>query len=221
MNERFFPVVTITNKWQSGIEKRRSEGLDVLGFVDALMHGITESFTEPARTEADQKEEAEEREQAKLENRRHLTAFWEKNPPASLTTVPNIQTESDLFDVLARYHVLIVEYSFDVVYYPWESFEDIENPSIEAWLAPDIGIDLHTDLPDDGHGIGDAIYGAIEKLASERAAQATEGKRLSEGKVILYVPSRSILIVPWRSILMLLWRLISTWNREKKSVDGT
>jgi len=172
MSKHFFPVVTITK--QNRIEKRRSEGLDVLGFVDAVMHGLNEIeiFTEPARFEANQKAraEAEEREQEKLyeENQRHLTAFWEKNPLASLTTVPNIHTESELFDVLAHYHVLIVEYSFDVVHYPWESFGDIENPSIEAWLAPDIEIDLHTDLPDDGHGIGDAIYGAIEKLASER-----------------------------------------------------
>jgi hypothetical protein len=216
MSKHFFPVVTITK--QSRIEKRRSEGLDVLGFVDALLHGLNEIeiFTEPARFEADQKAqaEAEEREQEKLyeENQRHLTAFWEKNPPASLTTVPNIHTESELFDVLARYHVLIVEYSFDVVYYPWESFGDIENPSIEAWLAPDIEIDLHTDLPDDGHGIGDAIYGAIEKLASERAAQATKGKRLQNGKVIFDVPARRILMLPWQSITTLLWRLILKWN---------
>jgi hypothetical protein len=122
MSNHFFPVVTITK--QSRIEKRRSEGIDVLGFVDALIHGLNEIeiFMDPARFEADQKAraEAEQREQEKLyeENRRHLTAFWEKNPPASLTTVPNIKTESELFDVLARYHVLIVEYSFDVVYYP-------------------------------------------------------------------------------------------------------
>ena len=93
MSEHFFPVVTITK--QSRIEKRRSEGLDVLGFVDAIMHGLTEIFTEPARTEADQKAraEADERQQEKLyeENRRHLTAFWEKHPPASLTTVPTFK----------------------------------------------------------------------------------------------------------------------------------
>ena len=220
MSKHFFPVVTITK--QSRIEKRRSEGLDMLGFVDALMHGLNEIFTEPARTEADEKAraEADEQEQEKLceEKQRHFTAFWEKNPPASLTTVPNIQTESELFDVLARYHVLIVEYSFDVVYYPWEGFGDIENPSIEAWLAPDIEIDLHTDLPDDGHGIGDAIYGAIEKLASERAAQATKDKPLRDGKVIFDVPARRILMLPWRSITTVLWRLILEWNSKKKSV---
>jgi hypothetical protein len=216
MSKHFVPVVTITNEAQNRIEKRRSEGLDVLGFVDAIMQGLNEIFTEPARTEADEKAraKAEEREQEKLyeENRRHLTAFWEKHPPASLTTVPNIQTENELFDVLARYHVLIVEYSFSVVYYPWDSFGDIENPSIEAWLAPDIEIDLHTDLPDDGHGIGDAIYGAIEKLASERAAQATKGKRLQDGKVIFDVRARRILMLPWQSITTLLWRLILMCN---------
>jgi hypothetical protein len=216
MSKHFVPVVTITNEAQNRIEKRRSEGLDVLGFVDAIMHGLNEIFTEPARTEADEKAraKAEEREQEKLyeENRRHLTAFWEKHPPASLTTVPNIQTENELFDVLARYHVLIVEYSFSVVYYPWDSFGDIENPSIEAWLAPDIEIDLHTDLPDDGHGIGNAIYGAIERLASERAAQATKGKRLQDGKVIFDVRARRILMLPWQSITTLLWRLILMCN---------
>jgi hypothetical protein len=105
-----------------------------------------------------------------------------------------------------------------VVYYPWESFGDIENPSIEAWLAPDIEIDLHTDLPDDGHGIGDAIYGAIEKLASERAAQANKDKPLQNGKVIFDVPARRILMLPWHSITTLLWGLILEWNSKKKSV---
>ena len=77
MNKRFFPVVTITNKWQSRIEKRRSEGLDVLGFVDALMHGINESFTEPARTEADQKERKQ-----KSGNRRNCTKIGDTSQPS-------------------------------------------------------------------------------------------------------------------------------------------
>jgi len=101
MSKHFFPVVTITK--QSRIEKRRSEGLDVLGFVDALLHGLNEIeiFTEPARFEADQKAqaEAEEREQEKLyeENQRHLTAFWEKNPPASLFPTFTLKVNSSMF----------------------------------------------------------------------------------------------------------------------------
>jgi hypothetical protein len=208
----------MTDKWQSRIGKRRNENRDVLGYVNGLIRDnhvileevaatltpdelqqIKDTLAERARKEADEKArwEAEslERKRKDEENQRRLAAFWEKNSPSPLTTAPDIQTESELFDVLARYHITRVEYSFAVVRYHWDRLDYIEDPSIEAWLPSDIAIDLQTELPGDDDGdlsIGEAIYESVKESASQRAAIAADEGRLQEGKVIFDVPARHI-----------------------------
>jgi hypothetical protein len=206
----------VNNKWQSRIEKRRNEHQNVLGYVDGIIRGNhvaledVASFLTPdelqqlkniiadrARTKAEEQArwEAHEREQQRRaeENERLRAAFWEKNPPLALVAAPDIKTGSELFDVLACYHIAKVEYSVETVNYHWDEFVNIEGSTIQAWLPSDIEIDLETELPDDEHGIGDAIYEAIKKLASERAAEATEAGRLQENSIVtIDVPVRRV-----------------------------
>ena len=126
------------------------------------------------------------------ENERLRTAFWEKNPPSRLDAPLNIETESQLFDVLARYHIVKVEYSVEMVRCHWERVEYIL--AIKAWLMSDIKIDLKADLPGDNDGeIGTAIHEAIKELALERVAKAENAGRIQESTaVIFYVPNRWI-----------------------------
>jgi hypothetical protein len=135
------------NKWQARIEKRRNDGA-VLAYVDGLiqqrhvsledvtsfltsdeLQEVRNTVTERVKREAEEKarEEADraERERKAEENRRLIAAFYEQNPPLPPTTVPEIKTESELFDVLARYHIAKVECSFEARYH-WEELECIE-----------------------------------------------------------------------------------------------
>jgi hypothetical protein len=106
-------------------------------------------------------------EEEKRRNRRLRAEFWKKNPPSPLTTVPNIQSESELFKILAHYHIAKVECIFDMCWYPWDDFGSIEESTIHAWLPSGIGIELSSELPNDEHdeeeeGIGDTIGDAIQ-----------------------------------------------------------
>jgi hypothetical protein len=210
---------SITNKWQTRIEKRRNEGQNVLRYVDQIiqanhateedvipfltsdeMQELKNIVAERAKLEAEARARAEanrlEQERKHEENERLRAAFWEKNFPLPLTIVPDIQTESELFDVLARYRIVKVEYSVERVNYHWDEFVNIEDSTIQAWLPSDIEIDLETELPGDENeevGIGKAIHQAIKELASERATEATEAGRLQEGTVVIFdVPGRRI-----------------------------
>jgi hypothetical protein len=204
-------------KWQARIEKRRNEGVDVLGYVDQIVRAKHVSldevttFLNPEELQAMQslvaqraKEKAEleaQREAAALEYEREIeehkrlqAAFWEKNPPSPLTAVPDIKTESELFDILSRYRIGKVEYSFEMVDYHWDEFRRIEDPTIEAWLLSDIEISIQEELPDDDEAgrIGNAIYDAIEELASERAVVAADEGKLQDGIVTFDVQHRRI-----------------------------
>jgi hypothetical protein len=211
-------------KWQARIEKRRNERGDVLGYVDQIIRDnkvpvddvaafltaeelqeINYRVAYRAKQEAAAKAQNEadrlKREIRVEENDRQRAAFWKCNPPSPLTAAPDIETESALFDVLSRYHIVKVRYSFYSVNYHWERFQNIENPTIEAWLGPrggtlpsDIGVDLMDDeLPGDEDGrIGNAIYEAIEQLASDRAMVATNEGKLQEGTVTFDVRDRCI-----------------------------
>jgi len=205
-----------TNKWQNRIEKRRNDSLNVAGYVDQLIRSshaslddvepfltadesqeVKTALAERERRKADGRAlaEAQRREQERKdeENRRLLAAFWQRNPPSPFTTVPECElTESELFDVLARYHIARVEYSFDAVHYHWEDFRCIEDPTIDAWLPSDIEVSLD-DLPGDEDGsIGEAICEAIKELAAQRAAFAADEGRLQEGTVSFDVTARRV-----------------------------
>jgi hypothetical protein len=228
-------------KWQARIEKRRNERHDVLGYVEQIIrdskvplddvaafltpeeleetqyrikHRAKKEAAARARMEADALERAIKYE----ENKRRRAAFWKSNPPSPLTTVPKIETESALLDVLDRYHIARVEYSFFTVEYDWERFQGIYDPDIEAWLPADITIDLRTELPSDddtvevpdddtdeaddderpdpdageGGHIGTAIYKAIKDFASNRAAVAADEGKLQGGTVTFDVQHRRI-----------------------------
>jgi hypothetical protein len=114
-----------------------------------------------------QREIEKEGRRRKEQNRRLRAEFWTKNPPSPLTKAPNIQTESELFDILAHYHIAKVECIFDMCWYPWDDFGTIMDSTIKAWLPSGIEIDLYSELPNDEHdeeeeGIGDAIGDAIQ-----------------------------------------------------------
>jgi hypothetical protein len=183
----------------------------VLGYVDGIIRDNHVSVDEVAACRLERAIKYEE-------NKRRRAAFWKSNPPSPLTAVPKIETESALFDVLARYHIARVEYSFYIVEYHWERFLGIEQPDIEAWLPADITIDLPTELPGDdgtvevpdddtdeadddewpgpdaeeGGRIGTAIYKAIKGFASDRAAVAADEGKLQGGTVTFDVQHRRI-----------------------------
>jgi hypothetical protein len=211
-------VTATDSKWKARIEQRRKEGgRSVLNYVNqiircnnVLLEDVASFLTsdevqqlrniiadrEKAEAEAAAYWAAQERERQMRanENERLRTAFWEKNPPSCLVAAPNIETESQLLDVLACYHIAKVEYSVEIVRYHWEDFEYIESADIKAWLESDIDIDLEDGLPgDEDCEIGTAILEAIKELASERAAKADNAGRIQDGTAVIFdVPNRRI-----------------------------
>jgi hypothetical protein len=211
-----------TNKWQARIEKRRSDGQNgaVSCYVDGIirdnhvslddvescltsdeLQAVRDMLAERAKRQAEEKAQEEahrlKRQRWVEENNRLMAAFYEKNPPSPLTAAPDIETESALFDVLARYHIAKVEVVFGARYH-WERFEYIENLSIgKAMLPGGIQTDLH-ELPADDEGcVGDAISEVVEWMADERASQAVcliDGRVQEEGTVTFDVPSRRIIV---------------------------
>ena len=207
-------------KWQARIEKRRSEGENVVPYVDRIIQDkhvslkqVTAFLTPEELQEMERLAAQRAKEKAGLEARmeaqriederefeesvRLRATFWESNPPSPFTAVPDIKTESELFDALARYHIVKVEYSFYAVDYHWDEFLRIEQPDIEAWLCSGEELDLRSEealgLPEDDDGsIGYVIYEAIEELASKRAEVATDEGKLQEGTVTFDVPNRRI-----------------------------
>jgi hypothetical protein len=137
-----------------------------------------------------------EQEKRNDDNRRLRAAFYVSNPPLPLTSAPEIQTESELFDILARYHIAEVECSFYARYH-WGEFECIENLTIWTVSLPsNIQTDFH-ELPADDEGVaGDIISEAVKSMASERASQAAclaDGRIQEDGGTITFdVLSRRI-----------------------------
>jgi hypothetical protein len=204
------------SKWQGRIEKRRNDPYgSVVAYVDGIVRNnhvaleeVAQVLTpnelqeikdiqmkrakEKAESEARMEADRLERERKYQQNQARLGAFWENNPPPSfLTAVPDIQSENDLFDILARYHIAKVEYCFDHVDYHWDQFLGICDGVISAWLPLDIEISLEDGLPGDDDGeIGETIRKAITEFGKD-GARGAPGK-LIDGKVVFNVSARLI-----------------------------
>jgi hypothetical protein len=161
-------VNTSTYNWRNQIAKRRDEGGDVAHYVKERMRDIPVKDIVAFLTD----DELQKVLPWKVEERRAFAAFWQANPPAPLTAPPEIKTEGELFDVLKRYHIKDLDYSFGgyVCYGPEGKYQDGEPSIIEARLLSDLSIDLETELPGDEDGsIGRAICSAIAQFGDARA----------------------------------------------------
>jgi len=143
-------TVTTTNKSQSRIEKRRSStGINksaaVVGYVFGLiqnnhvpidevadcltpdeLQGVHRFIAEEERKKAEERARWAARERKEQERQQQVAAFYEATPPQRpLTTAPAIQTESDLVDLPANYHIAKVECVVEGANYHYEQFEYI------------------------------------------------------------------------------------------------
>jgi hypothetical protein len=223
-------MIPTTNKWAARIEERRKENRYshhvegyVMGLVtanhvslDELKPWLTPDeiayIEEQARlkAEADARAKAESEERRRIEAqeeeaRQHvIAAFYAANPPSPLAAVAQIETENELLDILARYHIAKVECSFQIHYYNWDENYDVEDVSIckASLVGSDIRMELEYLPGDDDGNMYDAIYDAIVEMAHARAEQAARechglmchDDDENEGTVIFDVQARRIIV---------------------------
>jgi hypothetical protein len=173
---------------------------------DDEVQGYEKMMEERAQAQAEAEARANARREEECrkwqENKRLLDAYWEKNIPNPLTTLPECEVDEegkDLFDIYARYHIAKVECEFDSVDYYREYGEErmgmLEGTTINVWLKDGTeALEIETQLPgdDDNSTIGEFIVRSIKDVATEYVYKAAVSGKVLSGTVNFNIADRTI-----------------------------
>jgi hypothetical protein len=182
-----------------------AEELDVLDRMLEEAPRIRAEREAQAKAEAEAKEaKAKAEAEAEAKRQREIDAFWAKNPPNPLTAEKwenaDLSDEEVVFDILARYRISIIEYTFRPEYH-WDEFLNVGDHDITFWLSDDLQMNQSLyfkgdELPEDEDDeIKDTLEDAIHTIADEYATDFASNRKIEDdGTVTFDIAARKITV---------------------------